>query len=118
MSARRLVGITCLGAFNPIGHSVPEYWKNLIVGKSGIGAISMFDTTNFKVKFGGEVKQFDTTGHIEPRELRRLDRFCQFAVVAANEAIKDSGLDLSKVDPFRAGVILGSGIGVVSGRSA
>ena len=113
MSARRRVVITGMGTVNPIGHSVPEYWKNLLAGKSGIGAITLFDTTNFKVKFGGEVKQFDTTGHIEPRELRRLDRFCQFAVVAANEAIKDSGIDLNKVDPFRAGVILGSGIGGV-----
>jgi 3-oxoacyl-[acyl-carrier-protein] synthase II len=111
MSPRRRVVVTGMGTVNPIGLTVPDYWKNLLAGTSGIGPITLFDTTDFKVKFAGEPKGFDPTGIVEPRELRRLDRFTQYAMVAAREALADSGLEAGKFDPFRAGVILGTGIG-------
>ncbi|MFO0847477.1 MAG: beta-ketoacyl-ACP synthase II [Gemmataceae bacterium] len=108
---RRRVVVTGLGTVNPLALSVPEYWRGLLAGKSGIGPVTHFDTANFKVKFAGEVRGFDPSGVADAREARRLDRFTQFALVAADQAIKDSGLDLGKLDPFRAGCILGSGIG-------
>lgn len=111
MSARRRVVVTGLGTVNPLAVTVTDYWRGLLAGKSGIGPITLFDTADFKVKFAGEVKGFDPTGIVEPRELRRLDRFTQFAMVAARDAIADSGLEAGKLDPFRAGVILGTGIG-------
>jgi 3-oxoacyl-[acyl-carrier-protein] synthase II len=111
MSSRRRVVVTGLGTVNPLAVSVPGYWQGLLAGKSGIGPITLFDTTDFKVKFAGEPKGFDPTGIVEPRELRRLDRFTQYAMVAAREALGDSGLELGKLDPYRAGVILGTGIG-------
>jgi 3-oxoacyl-[acyl-carrier-protein] synthase II len=108
---RRRVVVTGMGTVNPIGLTVPDYWKNLLAGTSGIGPITLFDTTDFKVKFAGEPKGFDPTGIVEPRELRRLDRFTQYAMVAAREALGDSGLGAGQFDPHRAGVILGTGIG-------
>ena len=111
---RRRVVVTGMGTVNPLAHSVPEYWQALLAGRSGIGPITLLDTTNFKVKFGGEVKNFDPAAVIDGRAVRRLDRFSQFAVVAADQAVKDSGLDFSKLDPFRCGVILGSGIGGIA----
>jgi 3-oxoacyl-[acyl-carrier-protein] synthase II len=111
---RRRVVVTGLGTVNPLAHSVPEYWHALRAGMNGIAPITLFDTTNFKVKFGGEVKNFDPSGVIDARAMRRLDRFSQFALVAADQAVKDSGLDFSKLDPFRGGVILGSGIGGIA----
>ena len=111
MSPRRRVVVTGLGTVNPIGLSVPEYWRNLVAGTSGITTLDLFDTTDFRVKFGGGVKNFDPSAAIEPKELRRLDRFTQYALVAAHEAVKDSGLDLARLDPYRGGVILGTGIG-------
>ncbi len=114
MTGRRRVVVTGMGTVNPIGHSVPEYWQALLVGRSGIGPITLFDTTQFKVKFGGEVKNFDPSPVIDARAVRRLDRFSQFALVACDQAVKDSGIDFAKLDPFRAGVILGSGIGGIA----
>ena len=114
MALRRRVVVTGLGTVNPIGNTVSQYWNALRAGTNGIGPLTLFNTTDFKVKFGGEVKNFSTAGLIEPREIRRLDRFCQFAVVAAHEAIADSGLNFDALDRFRCGVILGSGIGGVT----
>lgn len=111
---RRRVVITGLGTVNPLGLSVPEYWRNLLAGASGIAPITLFDTTAFKVRFGGEVKNFSADGIIEPKTIRRLDRFTQFALVAADQAIKDSGLEVNRMDPFRAGCIIGSGIGGIA----
>ncbi len=108
---RRRVVITGLGTVNPLGLSVPEYWRGLLAGHSGIAPITSFDTTAFKVHFGGEVKGFNPEPVLDVRSARKLDRFSQFAIVAAAEAIQDSGLDLSREDPFRCGCILGSGIG-------
>jgi 3-oxoacyl-[acyl-carrier-protein] synthase II len=108
--SRRVV-ITGLGTVNPLALNVPAYWQALLAGTSGIAPIALFDTTDFKVKFGGEVKGFNPAAAIDAKTVRRLDRFSQFALVAAAEAIKDAGLDMSKEDAFRCGCILGSGIG-------
>ena len=113
MSRRRVV-VTGLGTVNPIALTVPEYWQGLLAGKSGIAPITLFDASGFKVRFAGEVKGFTPEGIIEPRECRRLDRFTQFAIVAAHQAIQESGIDFSKMDPERAGVIIGSGIGGIA----
>src|SRR5262249_22994868 len=110
MSRRRVV-ITGLGALTPIGNDVPTYWHNLLAGTSGVAPITQFDTSAFKVHFAGEIKNFEPEKVIPPKEVRRMDRFVQFAIVAANEAVVDSGIDFAKLDPFRCGVIVGSGIG-------
>jgi len=111
---RRRVVISGLGTVNPLGLSVPEYWRGLLAGRSGIAALTLFNTADFKVHIGGEVKQFNPTGMLDARDLRRTDRFTQFALVASTEAVKDSGLDFSKENPFRCGCILGSGIGGIA----
>ncbi|HEX4614077.1 MAG TPA: beta-ketoacyl-ACP synthase II [Urbifossiella sp.] len=108
---RRRVVITGLGTVNPLAHDVPAYWRGLLAAPSGIGPISLFDTTGYKVRIGGEVKNFNPEPVIDARAVRRLDRFVQLAMVAAHEAVADSGFDVAKEDPFRCGVILGSGIG-------
>jgi 3-oxoacyl-[acyl-carrier-protein] synthase II len=111
---RRRVVITGLGTVNPLGLNVPDYWRGLLAGQSGIAPITLFDTKEFKVKFGGEVKRFTPEPILDVRTARKFDRFTQFAVVAAAEAIKDSGLNLAKEDAFRCGCILGSGIGGIA----
>jgi 3-oxoacyl-[acyl-carrier-protein] synthase II len=108
---RRRVVITGLGALTPIGNDVRTYWHNLLAGTSGVGPITQFDTSAFKVHFAGEIKNYEPEKVIPHKEVRRMDRFAQFAVVAAHEAVTDSGIDFSKEDPFRCGVIIGSGIG-------
>lgn len=107
----RRVVITGLGTVNPLSAGVQEYWKGLLAGRSGIAPITQFDTTAFKVRFAGEVKQFAPDDILGARAARRLDRFAQFALVAAREAVKDSGLEFGREDSFRCGVIFGSGIG-------
>ncbi len=111
---RRRVVITGLGTVNPLGLNVPDYWRGLLAGQSGVAPITHFDVTAFRVKFGGEVKKFDPSVAIDPRDIRRSDRFTQFALVAAAEAVKDSGLDFARENPFRCGCILGSGIGGIA----
>ena len=111
---RRRVVITGLGTVNPLALNVPDYWRSLLAGKSGIAPITLFDTTKFEVKFGGEVKGFKPEPLIDVRGARRLDRFTQFAIVAAHEAIQDSGLDFAKENAFRYGCIMGSGIGGIA----
>jgi 3-oxoacyl-[acyl-carrier-protein] synthase II len=108
---RRRVVITGMGTVNPLASDVKGYWQALCAGRSGVGPITQFDTTAFKIHFGGEVKDFNPEGVLEPRLARRLDRYAQFALVAAHHAVADSGLDFKKEDPFRCGVIFGSGIG-------
>jgi 3-oxoacyl-[acyl-carrier-protein] synthase II len=107
----RRVVITGLGTVNSLCSDVPGYWKALLAGKSGIGPIELFDTSAFKVKFGGEVKNFNPDAVLGARTVRRIDRFAQFAMIAAHAAVKESGLDFAKEDPYRCGVIFGSGIG-------
>jgi 3-oxoacyl-[acyl-carrier-protein] synthase II len=108
---RRRVVITGLGTVNPLGQDVKTFWQGLLAGRSGIAPIEQLDTTPFKVKFGGEVKNFDANATLDRKTARHLDRFAQFALVASIAAVKDSGLDFSKEDPYRCGTILGSGIG-------
>jgi len=105
------VVVTGLGTVNPLGNSVPDYWQGLLSGRSGIAPLTLFDVSAFKVRFGGEVKNFHPEPFLDKRDVRRLDRFSQFGLVAAHEAIEDSGIDFSTLDPFRCGCILGSGIG-------
>ncbi|MBA2226865.1 MAG: beta-ketoacyl-ACP synthase II [Thermogemmata sp.] len=108
---RRRVVITGLGTVNPLGLSCEEYWRGLVNGQSGIALLTSFDTSQFKVKFGGEVKNFNPEAYFDKVSVRKVDRFTQFALVAAEEAIRDSGIDFGREDPFRCGCILGSGIG-------
>lgn len=107
----RRVVITGMGTVNPLAVDLQEYWKALLAGKSGIAPITLFDTSAFKVHFGGEVKNFNPEPLIEARTARRLDRFSQFAMAASIYAVQDSGLDFPKEDPYRCGTIVGSGIG-------
>lgn len=108
---KRRVVVTGLGVVTSLSRQVEDLWQRINRGESGIRLITAFDTTEFKVKFGGEISDWATEGYISPREVKRIDRFTQFALVAAIDAVKDSGLDFAKEDPFRCGVILGSGIG-------
>ncbi|HWG44521.1 MAG TPA: beta-ketoacyl-ACP synthase II [Gemmataceae bacterium] len=107
----RRVVITGMGTVNSLCSEVPGFWSALCAGRSGVGTIEQFDTSAFKVHFGGEVKNFTPETVVDKRTLNRLDRFAQFAMVASHAAVKDCGLDFSKEDPYRCGVIIGSGIG-------
>ncbi len=111
MMNRRRVVITGLGCVTALGDSVDALFAALCAGKSGISNIESFDVSAFPVKFGGEIKDFDPTRYIKQRDAKRMDRFAQFAVAAAGQAVSDSGLDLSKEDLNRTGVIVGTGIG-------
>jgi 3-oxoacyl-[acyl-carrier-protein] synthase II len=113
MNTRRVV-VTGIGALTPIGNNLKEYWNSLIEGKSGAAPITLFDSTNFKTRFACEVKGFSPTDFIERKQARKLDRFCQFALVVADQAFNDSGLLVENINGDRAGVIWGSGIGGMS----
>lgn len=110
MPGRRVV-ITGMAALTALGDQLDRFFADLCAGKSGIGTIELFDTSEFKTHFGGEIKNFDPEPYLDRRERRRLDRFCQFAVVAAAKAVEDSGVDFSQEDPHRCGAIIGSGVG-------
>ena len=110
MELKRVV-VTGLGALTPIGNNLEEYWEGLKNGKSGSAPITYFDTEKFKTKFACELKNFNPLDHFDRKEARKLDRFAQYAMVSADEAIQDSGIDLDTVDKFRVGVIWGAGIG-------
>ncbi len=107
----RRVVITGLGAITPIGNTADEFWKGLVEGKCGIDEITLFDTTDFKVKLAGEVKNFKVEEYFDRREAKRLDRYSHLALVAARELMKDSKLDVEKIDATRFGVAVSSGIG-------
>jgi 3-oxoacyl-[acyl-carrier-protein] synthase II len=110
MTFRRVV-ITGVGALTPIGNTRQQYWEGLKNGRSGAAAITRFDAALFKTKFACEIKGFDIADFMDRKEARKLDPFTQYAMVVAEEAIKDSNLSLKELDPDRAGVIWGSGIG-------
>jgi len=110
MALRRVV-VTGLGALTPIGNNVKSYWDGLISGRSGADLITYFDTSKFKTNFACELKGFDALNHFDRKEARKLDKFAQYAVVCADEALLDSGINLDKIDRTRVGVIWGSGIG-------
>ena len=107
----RRVVVTGMGALTPIGNCVEEYWKNLLAGKSGAGPITHFDTTKFDTKFACEVKGFQPQNYMDRKLAQRSDPFTQYALAAAEMAVKDAGIDLEKIDRTRTGVIIGSGIG-------
>ena len=110
MELKRVV-VTGLGALTPIGNNADEYWEALKSGKSGSAPITYFDTEKFKTKFACELKNFNAEDFFDRKEARKLDRFAQYALVASDEAIKDSGMDLDAIDKLRVGVIWGAGIG-------
>ena len=108
---KRRVVVTGLGAVTSLSCRVDDLWQRICQGESGVHSLTSFDTAQFKVKFGGEVQNWTTDGYISAKDAKRLDRFTQFAMVAGIDAVRDSGLDFAKEDPFRCGVILGTGIG-------
>lgn len=110
MSLKRVV-VTGIGALTPIGNSLSEYWEGLINGRSGAAGITRFDATNFKTRFACELKGFNAEEFIDRKEVRRLDPFVHYALVASMQAVADCGMDLEKINPDRAGVIWASGIG-------
>lgn len=111
MDRKNRVVVTGMGAITPIGNDVESFWKSLKEKKVGIGEITTFDTTDYKVKLAAEVKNFDAKEYMDVKASKRMERFSQFAVTAAREALEDSGLSLEKEDPYRIGVCVGSGIG-------
>lgn len=111
MQKGRRVVVTGLGALTPVGNDIPSYWEGLSQGKSGAGLITHFDTEKFKTKFACELKGFDPNDHFDRKNVRKVDRFAQYALVASDQAMADAGFDLEKVDRNRFGVIWGSGIG-------
>lgn len=110
MKKRRVV-VTGLGAVTPIGIGVKEYWQGLLEGRNGVDLITHFDASNFDTKFAAEVKNFNPENYFDKKSLKRLDPFTQYALVSAQEAVEDSGLNLEKINKDRVGVIFGSGIG-------
>ena len=110
MELKRVV-VTGLGAVTPVGNTPEETWKNLLEGKSGAAPITNFDTTNFKTKFACEGKGLNVNDYIDRKEARKMDRYCQLAMISAAQGIKDAGLDLEKEDLNRIGVVYGVGIG-------
>jgi 3-oxoacyl-[acyl-carrier-protein] synthase II len=110
MAFKRVV-VTGLGALTPLGKTVEEYWQGLANGVSGCDFIKQFDCSKFKTRFACEVKDFDPTTYLDRKEARKMDRYCQFALIASDEAVKDAGITKENVDADRVGVIFGSGIG-------
>lgn len=108
---KKRVVITGIGAITPVGNIVDEYWNSLKEGKHGFGPITQFDASAYKCKLVGEVKNFVAKDYIDPKSARRMARFTQFAVKATQEAMADSGLDMSKEDAYRVGTCIGSGVG-------
>ncbi len=110
MELRRVV-VTGIGTINPLGNTIEEYFSNLEKGVSGAAPITYFDTTNFKTKFACEIKGYDALNHFDRKEVRKFDRFAQYALVAAEQAVRDAGLDMESIDREMAGVIWAAGIG-------
>ncbi|MBK9333929.1 MAG: beta-ketoacyl-ACP synthase II [Ignavibacteria bacterium] len=108
---KRRVVVTGIGVVSPVGLNINEFWTALIEGKSGVGNITYFDTTEFDTKFAAELKGFDPTNYMDRKLSQRVDPFTQYALAATEEAMKDSDLNIEKVDQERAGVVYGSGIG-------
>ena len=108
--SRRVV-VTGMGAITPIGNTVEEFWSSIKENRVGIGAITRFDTTDYKAKLAAEVKGFSAKEHMDFKAAKRMELFCQYAVAAAKEALSDSGIRMEEEDPYRVGVSIGSGIG-------
>ena len=105
------VVVTGLGAVTPIGNTVADYWEGLTSASNGVEAITLFDAAQHACRFAAEVKNFDPSGFIEPKDAKRWDRFCKFGVVAAKQALADSGLTITPDNAHRIGVSIGSGVG-------
>ncbi|MBR4646667.1 MAG: beta-ketoacyl-ACP synthase II [Bacteroidales bacterium] len=110
MNLKRVV-VTGIGTLTPIGNNVAEYWENLLKGKSGASHITYFDTAKFKTKFACQLKNYNPSDHFTPKELSKLDRCAQYAMITTDEAVRDAGIDWSRVDKERVGVVFGTGIG-------
>lgn len=110
-ATRSRVVVTGLGAITPLGNDVATYWSGLLAGRSGAAPITSFDVTNQSVKFGAEVKGFSPDAWIDPKESKRMDPFVQYGVAAAKQAVQDAGIDFSKLDRWRCGAVVASGIG-------
>ena len=108
--SRRVV-VTGLGVISALGLDVDTFWTNIINGKSGVSLVESFDTTEFQTKIAAEVKDFDPTNYLEKKDARHMDRFTQFAVVAAQQALTDSQLQITEENAHQVGVVIGSGIG-------
>lgn len=113
MESKRVV-VTGLGAITPIGKTLPEFWEGLVNGKNGVGEITRFDSTLFKTRFACEVKDYDPEAYFEKKNVRKYDHFAQFALIAADEAVADSGLNAENCDLDEVGVMMTSGIGGVN----
>jgi 3-oxoacyl-[acyl-carrier-protein] synthase II len=111
MAHSRRVVITGMGVVTSLGESLESFWQALCAGRSGVGQLTLFDTTEFRVHFGGQVRDWDPVARFGAREARHLDRFAQFALVAAEAAVSDSGVDFAQLSPEQCGVFIGSGIG-------
>lgn len=111
MDKNNRVVVTGMGAITPIGNDVESFWNGLKEKKVGIGPITCFNTSDYKVKLAAEVKEFDPKQYMDPKTARRMEAFSQFGVAAASQALKDAGIDMEKEDPYRVGVSIGSGIG-------
>ena len=109
---KRRAVVTGLGVVTPLGRAMEVFWDRLVRGESGVGPITLFDVSGYRVQFGGQVPWDPETEHItSPKEIRRLDRYAQFAIAAAIDAVADAGIEFPKEDPYRCGVAIGSGIG-------
>jgi len=117
MSKRRVV-ITGLGAITPVGLSVKETWENILAGKSGVGPLSHFDVSDFSVRFGASIKNFDITTIISRKDAKKMDTFIHYGIAAAKEAIEDSGIEITDENAERIGVAIGAGIGGLPGIEA
>ena len=111
---KRRVVVTGMGVVTSLGYATDELWTRVCSGESGIGPFTRFDCSMFRVRFGGEIPDWSVEGYVSHKDAKRLDRFAQFALAGSIDAVKDSGLDFAKEDPFRCGVIIGSGIGGLS----
>ena len=111
MTTKRRVVITGMGVISPIGNSLESFWHSLVTGTSGIDKITRFDASDLSTQIAAEVKEFDPTEYLGAKEARRMDRFTQFAVVAAKKALEDAQLNIDESNADRIGVIVGSGIG-------
>src|SRR5436190_7583211 len=111
---KRRVVVTGLGVVTSLSCQVEDLWQRLLAGQSGIHVLRLFETSDFKIKIGGDIYDWNPESYISAKDLKRIDRFSQFALVACTDAIAQSGLDFTREDVKRIGVILGSGIGGLS----
>ncbi|WP_290652256.1 beta-ketoacyl-ACP synthase II [Aquisalimonas sp.] len=113
MNKRRVV-VTGLGIISPVGNTIKEAWDNILAGRSGIRPIDRFDVSRFATRFAGTIRDFDAKDHINPKDARKMDPFIHYGIAAGNQALKDAGLEVSKENPERIGVAIGSGIGGIN----